>query len=151
MVSYLGGLFLTDFAWAGLDLRFEAAKTNRSAYEHFVYRFGYRFKNEFIGHHVGEDAEDFFIRLSQKFFVDEKPFVIGLQADRERKGLSGEALSFGETSQTKNEVQLDVMHEVSKRFYVTMAYQFEDVNDFQGSSGVDSRNHIVTLQTALRF
>jgi len=151
MVSYLGGVLMTDVGWPGLDIRFEAAKTHRSAYEHFVYRSGYRFKNEFIGHHAGEDAEDFFFRLTQKFFVEEKPFVAGLQLDRERRGISGETLSFGEISQTKNEIQLDLAHEFSKQVELKVAYQFEEINDFQGSSGVDTKNHIVMLKTELCF
>lgn len=150
--STLEGLLITDlFTWRGLDFRFEGAKTDAIAYEHFVYKSGYRFKNEFIGHSLGEDADDIFLRLTQEFFLDEKRFVGGVQFNRERHGLSGAPLSFGQTPRIRNEFQIDLLHEFSKQLEMAMAYQFEDIKNFQGSSGVDSKNHIVTLQTTFRF
>ena len=152
LVSYLGGFLITDlFSWPGFDFRFEGVTTDPLAYEHFVYTSGYRFKNEFIGHHVGEDADDLFFRLTQAFFIQEKRWVAGIQFDRERRGVSGETLSFGRTAQTKNEVQIDLAHEFSKQLEFSVAYQFEDINNFQGSSGVEATNHIVILKTQFHF
>jgi len=152
LVSYLGGFLVTDlFSWAGLDLRAEGVTTHDIAYEHFVYVSGYRYKNDFIGHHIGPDADDIFVRLSKIFFWNEKRFVIGTQFDRERRGVSGDALSFGDVAQTKNEFQVDLQHEVSKRMEFTVAYELEDIDNFQGSTGVDAQNHIVSLRTKFRF
>ena len=150
--SVLGGFLITDlFSLPGLDFRFEGAKTDSIAYEHFVYTSGYRFKNEFIGHHAGADADDIFLRLVKEFSFQERRLIAGAQFDRERSGLSGSPLSFGQTALIKNEFQLDLAHEFTDTLSITVAYQFEDINNFQGSSGVDSHNHIVTLQTRLRF
>ena len=152
LVSYLGGILITNlFTWPGLDFRFEGATLHHQAYEHFIYLSGYRFKEEFLGHHAGPDAEDLFFRLSQRFSFDDKPFVVGIQFDRERHGVSGEPLSFEEVALTKNEVQADLHCDFSKQMGVTLAYQFEDINDFQGSSGINSKNHIVSLETSFRF
>lgn len=151
-VSYLGGCLLTDlFSFQGLDFRFEGATTDPAAYEHFAYLSGYRFKQEFIGHAMGEDAEDIFFRLSKEFFLQDKRFVVGGQFDRERRGVSGAALSFGQVAQTKNEVQIDFTWQLLKSLELKAAYQFEDIDNFQGSTGVDSKNHIVSLQTLFRF
>lgn len=152
LVSYLGGFLIADiFSVPGFDFRFEWAKTHRQAYDHFVYQSGYRFKNEFLGHAIGPDAEDFFLRLSRRFFFMDKPFSAGIQFDRERRGISGKALPFGDPALTKNEIQVDLVHEFSKRLETTLAYQFEDIDNFQGSTGVEARNHIVSLQTMFRF
>ena len=77
--------------------------------------------------------------------------MAGLQFDRERRGVSGEALQFGQSALIKNEVQADLFYEFSERMGLTIAYQFEDINNFQGSSGVDAQNHLVTLQTTFNF
>ncbi len=150
-VSYLAGGYVTDlFSVPGLDLRVEGAKIHKEAYEHFVYLSGYRYKNEFLGHHAGEDAEDLFVRLSQEFTFLEKRFVAGLQFDRERRGVSGQPLSFEESPLTKDEFQIDLFHDFSDRLAIWLAYQLEDISNFQGSV-VDSTNHIVSLKAFLRF
>lgn len=150
--SYVGGFVLSDFlSIPKLDFRFEGAQTDSSAYEHHVYTSGTRFKNEFIGHHIGADADDFFIRMTKAFSFQDRPFVLGAQFDRERQGVSGAALSFGQTPQIKNEIQFDLTHQVTERIEVTVFYQFEDLNNFQGSTGIDSHNHIVFVATRLRL
>ncbi|MFH1857770.1 MAG: capsule assembly Wzi family protein [Candidatus Omnitrophota bacterium] len=152
LVSYLGGFFVADlFSLTGLDFRFEGVTTDPAAYEHYLYTSGYRYKSEFLGHHVGPDADDLFFRLAQTFFVQEKRLVLGVQFDRERRGKSGAPLSFGDVALTKNEVQIDLAYEWSKRVDVAVAYQFEDVNNSSGSSGADSQNHIVAFETQFRF
>ena len=150
--SNLGGVLLTDFfSVPGLDFRFEGAKTDGVAYEHFAHASGYRFKNEFIGHPIGADADDSFFRLTKQFSFQERRLVAGAQFDRERQGVSGSLLSFGQTALIKNEFQIDLRHEVSDHLEVTVAYQFEDIGPFRGSSGVDARNHLVMVGTSFRF
>ncbi len=151
-VSYLGGFLITDlFSWPGLDFRFEGVRVHKNAYEHFVHTSGHRFKNEFLGHHAGPDSDDFFFRLSQVFDVLGKRVVAGFQFDRERRGISGEALQFGQSALAKNEVQVDFLYEFSDKVDLIFAYQFEDVNNFRGSTGIDSHNHIFSLKTVFRF
>ena len=70
--SNLGGFFVTDlFSLPGLDFRLEGAKTDAIAYEHFAYSSGYRYKNEFIGHHAGPDTDDIFVRLTKAFSFED--------------------------------------------------------------------------------
>lgn len=64
------GAFLTDPLWlADVDLRVEWANTGRNErygplwYEHSVYSTGYRYKGRVIGHQIGGDAQDLFVRL----------------------------------------------------------------------------------------
>lgn len=152
MVSYLAGAAIADlFSVPGLDLRAEWAKIHDKAYEHFVHTSGYRFKGEFLGHHAGPDSEELFGRLSKDFSFWEKRFVAGVQAELERRGESGEALSFGEVAQTRKEFQIDLHHEFSEVVEIVLAYQFEDIDNFRGSSGADSNNHIVSAETRLHF
>lgn len=67
--AYQVGGMLRDIFHSPIDLRIEYAinrkKPHQKAtwYEHFIYKSGYRYKGQVIGHHMGSDAQDIFIRL----------------------------------------------------------------------------------------
>ena len=77
--------------------------------------------------------------------------MAGAQFDREPHGISGAPLSFGEVALIKNEIQIDLLHEFSEHLEIGLTYQFEDISNFQGSSGVDSHNHLGMVETVFRF
>ncbi len=54
-------------------------------YNHHVYTSGYTYRREVIGHHMGTDADDIFIRATSA--LSEK-WVAGIDFDKERHGLS---------------------------------------------------------------
>jgi hypothetical protein len=75
-------------------LRIEWANTARSArygpawYRHGVYTSGYTYEGRVIGHHMGPDSRDLFIRVDYRM----PSARIGVEAERERSGIhSGEA------------------------------------------------------------
>ena len=83
--SDLMGIYLPDlFRINDLDLRVEYAVIDAGMYEHFFYLTGYRHKGEFIGHHLGPDSKDFFIRLIKKL---EEEMEVGFELDLHQTGI----------------------------------------------------------------
>lgn len=85
-----GVLVDAPFMLPGVDLRVEWANTARSArygplwYEHGVYQTGYRYKGRVVGHHMGGDSRDLFVKL--RYFAPEGS-VAALEYDHERSGV----------------------------------------------------------------
>ena len=148
-VSRQGGLRVTDlFGLSGLDLQAEVAETNSRAYQHFIYTSGYRFKGEFIGHHIGPDADDIYFRLSKRF---EDNITVGVYFDRERQGRSGTSLPFGAQPKIKNEGGIDLSYHLNDRIMIQAGYELENFDNFRNSTGQEGKNHIVTIMANLRF
>jgi hypothetical protein len=82
----IGGILLQDFLTVGgLDLRAEYARTKQVWYRHGVYTSGYTYKGVILGHHMGGDADDLYLRLSHWL---NKNLQVALDFDQERHGLS---------------------------------------------------------------
>jgi hypothetical protein len=85
------GMQLNDILRTGrTDLRIEYANNHVSGkpnvfYAHSLYRSGYTYKSRIIGHHMGTDTRDLFVRLTHYLTQD---LILGLEFDRESKGLS---------------------------------------------------------------
>ena len=66
--SHLHGLYIADlFRIRDLDFRVEFAQIDPGAYEHFLYRTGYRHKGELLGYHTGPDSRNFYCQLTKRF------------------------------------------------------------------------------------
>lgn len=101
------GTYVDEPFWiANTDLRIEWANTARNErygpvwYTHGVYTSGYRHEGRIIGHHMGTDARDLFVRTQLRF----DDVVIGLEYDLERSGVH----SFSEAK--RRWVALDVAY-----------------------------------------
>lgn len=85
--------FLLDgpFRAEGLDLRMEYANTGLSErygplwYRHSVYTSGYTHRGRVMGHHMGGDSKDLFLRARYHMAAG----TIGIEADFERSGVHG--------------------------------------------------------------
>ncbi len=72
------------------DIRIEWANTARNLryaeawYTHFLYTTGYTYEGDVIGHHMGTDAQDIFVRV-EHHFIDGS--LIGAEADSETSGI----------------------------------------------------------------
>ncbi len=149
IVSRLGGGGVTDlFTLPGVDFRVEWAETDARAYQHYIYTSGYRYKGEFIGHHIGPDADDIYLRLSKRFSDN---ITVGAYFDRERQGRSGNALPFGGVANIKNQGGADLSCRLNDRISVGAAYELEHISNFRSSSGQTATNHIVTVLTKILF
>jgi len=66
-MAYIAGLYLPKTPISErTDLRVEYAKTSDVWYRHHIYHSGYRYHGEIIGHHMGADSEDLFIRVGYR-------------------------------------------------------------------------------------
>ncbi|MBE7414517.1 MAG: hypothetical protein HS130_04485 [Deltaproteobacteria bacterium] len=86
------GMLLDGPFWAeGLDMRVEYANTGLSErygplwYKHGVYTSGYTHRGRVIGHHMGGDSKDLFLRARYHMAAG----IIGLEADFERMNIHG--------------------------------------------------------------
>ncbi|MFH1848161.1 MAG: capsule assembly Wzi family protein [Candidatus Omnitrophota bacterium] len=151
----LMGLFLTNlFRDEGTDFRVEYAKNKPAWYNHGIFNAAgtgtaYTYKGDVIGHHMGGDSDDFFIRISKELPFLSNPFFnsigIGAQLDIERNDLSGS------TGQEKIETGADVLLTTIDRLDILLKYEMEYYRNLNGVSGKTARNHIVSLEGNLRF
>lgn len=137
-----GGVFIPNLLNnKGLDMRIEFAQNDEVWYIHHAHG-SYRYKDSLIGHHMGTDSNDIFIRISKQF-LDE--LIFGLQFSRER---SGRSLAY---IQTKNELRADITLLHTPNSTLSAAYEFEDIDNIENISGNTARNHIFLLEAYKRF
>lgn len=147
--GYLAGLLISDmFKVQNLDLRMEYARTNSAWYTHGIYSTGYRYKGNVLGHHMGGDAEDLFVRLSRDFSGEFGTF--------ERVGLGGqfdyETHSRSATSpERKYEFAIDGTFHLSDTKSVKLLYEYEGYRNFGNVSGEKSRNTIFEVGGNIKF
>ncbi len=85
-----GTYFVEPLFIKNTDLRLEWANTARQSsntlqwYSHLLYKTGYTYEGRSIGHHMGGDAQDFFVRAQYRA---ESGTLIGIEADREKTGV----------------------------------------------------------------
>lgn len=85
------GVYIDEPLWLrNLDLRVEWANTARNRrygprwYTHGVYTSGYTFKGRVIGHHMGGDSRDLFVRAQYHFG---RGGLVALETDEEKSGV----------------------------------------------------------------
>jgi len=136
------GLKLNDILLQGrTDIRVEYANNHISGhpsyfYNHHIYQSGYTYKDRVIGHHMGSDASDFFVRLDH-YLTDE--IILGLEFDREKSLLST-------NRQTIDQLGLDLAFLTSNNWRVKTGYRYESTKN---SSRPD--NHIIHIQLVYEF
>gem|GEM_PF-909690 len=153
--GYLVGIFLTDILRdKGTDLRVEYARDKAGWYEHGIFNAGatataYTYKGEIMGHHMGGDADDIFLRISK-----EAPFLCtpyfdavkaGCQLDFERHGITLAA------PEKLAEVTADIKWSHSDTVALLLKYEFEYYRNAGNISGRTARNHIVLLEGDFKF
>jgi len=93
--AYIAGIYLPRILhFDGVDFRAEYADNHILGspnvwYTHDIYRSGYTYKGEIIGHHMGTDSDDLFMRMEYR--LPEISSSIALSYDKERHNLSGSA------------------------------------------------------------
>lgn len=113
------GAYIDEPLWlANIDIRVEWANTGRNErygptwYKHSIFKSGYTHKGRVIGHHIGADARDLFLRT--QYYTDHGT-VIAVEADREWTGIHrGERLR-------RDWTVLEVSHPLSNGFLTQLA------------------------------
>lgn len=136
-----GVFILNIFKNKGLDIRFEFAQNNDVWYIHHSHG-TYTYKDSLLGHHMGGDADDIFIRMTKQF-LDE--FIFGLQFSRESSGRSKAII------QIKNELRADVTLLHLKDTTLSAGWEFEDIDNLENVSGRTARNKVFLLEVYKRW
>ena len=136
--GYLLGLQLNDILRTGrTDVRFEYTDTHEVFYRHSLYTSGYTYEGRVIGHHVGTDARDMFVRLSH-YLTDR--VLMNLSFDRQTYRLAADAQA------TIDTLGCDLTVFLSRDWEVRTAYRYEEM-----SNARDDENHVFQLRLIRRF
>ncbi|MFH1625182.1 MAG: capsule assembly Wzi family protein [Pseudomonadota bacterium] len=146
--GYVAGVLLEDiFLKEGTNLRIEYANNHVGTasnvwYNHDIYQSGYTYKNSIIGHHMGSDAEDIFIRATS--YLTESS-IIGIDLDIEERGKS---FAFPEKHY---QMGIDLSYNFTDRMEIKGRYGYERVEDFGFADGEKRNYHLVGLEFQVRF
>ena len=141
----LVGLQVNDLFRTGrTDLRIEYARTHVGGfpnifYTHSVYTDGYTYDDRVIGHHMGTDSEDLFLRVAHYLSPD---LVLGIDVDRQRANLSASP------QPTTSQYGLDLLWFARHNWQLRAAYRFQETV----SDGVFlGNNHIFDVSLVYNF
>ncbi len=121
------GVFLDEPLWLkDIDLRVEWANTARNArygptwYTHNIYTTGYRYGGDIIGHHMGTDARDLFLRV--QYHAKEKA-AFGIEGDWERSGIHSGVVT------EKRWAGVDVLYYPANRVTLQGGVGYEEIKE----------------------
>ncbi len=146
-----GAKFYDIFKTGKTDLTIEYANNHVSGkpnvfYNHSIYQTGYTYKDRIIGHYMGTDSKDLFIRLTHYLSSD---LILGLQYDKQVSNLSSSP------NPTLTRYQADVMFFTQGSWQIQAGYRREDAD---GGSPLDNPvpimfadNDIVFVQVTYDF
>lgn len=124
------GAFVDAPLWLdGVDLRVEWANTARNErygptwYTHSVYRSGYTHEGRVIGHHVGGDSRDLFVRA--RYHAGDG-VTFGVETDLEWSGIHGSELP------VRERVAADVTYRPADMVTIEGGVGYEDIDDTDG-------------------
>ena len=142
----LFGMQLNDILHTGrTDLRIEYAHNRipgkpNAFYSHAIYQSGYTYKGRIIGHHMGTDAHDLFVRLTHYLTKD---LILGLECNREVDNLSARP------HQTTDKLGVDLTSFISSNWQWRAGYRYENADNSRPDDKDD--NHIFYLQFIYDF
>jgi hypothetical protein len=138
------GLYVPDlFLSARSDLRVEYARLSSTWYTHGIYSSGFTLDGRVLGHHVGRDAEDLFVRTTRWLTPD---WYLGLEGEYRRRGIALQA-----TRERTIAFGLDTSYGWSDRSSVLAGYRLSlvDNRDFQARDV--EFDHLVRLEFTYHF
>lgn len=161
--AVLGGIYIPQlFAGDTTDLRLEYADTDLDRrrtgmsddwYNSATFRSGMRYKGFPLGHWIGSNGIDYFLRTTRHMKDD---LQLGLNLDYSERGKGNPAY------EKKREAAVDLTWWISKQFQLTMAYTYQHIenpgqitriNPFQETfqSGLVSNNNFIWTNFAFEF
>jgi hypothetical protein len=113
-------------------------------YNHGVYRSGYTYKGEIIGHHMGTDSRDLFFEAGYVM-----PYMNNAKAsvsyNREEHNLSDDV------HETKDELSLSVEATGVKNIFLETEYNYGRIANFEQTEGEEKRINIFMLNIIYWF
>lgn len=163
--AVLGGIYIPQlFPGDSMDLRFEYADTDLARrktgdahsagwYNNATYRSGMRYRGFPLGHWMGTDATDYFLRVTRHMSDD---VVVGINLDYSQRGMSLPQ------HEKKREVAADVNWWLTSQVQLTVGYTYQhiqnpgqitDLNPFVETfaSGVLSENSFFWTNLSWQF
>lgn len=164
-VGFLTGIYVPQLLKGStMDLRIEYANTAEAAsseqvstpriwYNNGVYVSGMRHRGFPLGHHMGTDAKDFFVRTT-RYLTDD--IQLGVNFNLQRRDL------LGPSPEKKTETALDLNWWLSSQMQLTLGYTYQriqnpgqitSINPFVETfaSSVTSTNHFLWTNLAVEF
>ena len=130
----LGDLFRTGRT----DLRVEYAANSGLFYVHHIYTDGYTYKRRIIGHAMGTDAQDLFVRVTHYLSPD---LALGIDFDQQ------EGNSAGSTRPVTRRYGADLSWFAPHNWEVRTAYRYEQA----GADSASNNNHILDFGLVYNF
>jgi len=128
--AVLGGIYIPQlFPGDSTDLRFEYADTDLSRrrtgianvwYDNFLYRSGMRYRGFPLGHWMGADATDYFLRATRHMTDD---LVVGINLDYSQRGMSLPQ------HEKKREAAADVTWWLTNKMHLTVGYTYQHIQN----------------------
>ncbi len=147
LAGIIGAFFTDIFKVPGLDGKIEYARFESGWYQHFRYTSGYTHRGNIIGHHVGENADDFAISGIAHFPNEAK--LTGT-ISHQRRGLNSALI------ETTDEIRLEFSLINGLKQYnienidISISYEFERINNYQNTSK-SVRNHFLGVEVSRKF
>lgn len=147
--GFVAGVLISDLLnIQNLDFRTEYARDDAAWYVHGIYTTGYKYKGNIIGHHMGGDAQDLFMRISKSFSENQQyfeSFILGGQFDYEQHGRS---MAYPED---KYEAAIDSSFYLSSAKIIRLMYKRQEYKNFENVSGSKTSNNIFEAEASIRF
>ena len=137
--GYVAGIKFGDIFLTGrTDLILEYADNVVSGipglwYGHHVYRTGYRFEGEIMGHHMGGDARDYLVRLEHYLSPD---LILGLDYNSQERNVQAAI------REDRDRFDLDLTYQGYNGVLVRAGYRFEAIDNLGQVKGNDQENNI---------
>ena len=151
-IGWLVGVYvprLTDDGRSDLRLEFahnahRVDSTPGFWYGNGQFKSGYTYEGMILGHHMGGDAVDVFVRTTRYIRND---LVLGLDYDHMTRGITLNEI----TNEHVNQFGADLTYEVRDDLSITARYGFETVDNWNLVRGENRQNHLLMTGIKLDF
>ena len=146
--GYVAGLKFSDLLLTGrTDLILEYADNAISGrpglwYSHGTYQTGYRYEGEIMGHNMGGDARDYFLRLDHCLSPD---LSLGLDYNGQQRGVEAD------TQEDRDRIDLDLTYQGLDGLLLRAGYRYEAIDNLGQVQGEDETNNILWLSLDYSF
>jgi len=146
--GYVAGLKFADILLTGrTDVIVEYADNVISGrpglwYNHTPYETGYRYEGKIMGHNMGSDARDYFLRLEHCLSPD---LSLGLDYNGQERGVEADV------QEDRDRIDLDLTYHGLDGLLVRAGYRYEAIDNLGQVQGDDETNNILWLSLDYSF
>lgn len=147
--AYLGGVYLPRlYVFERVSLRAEYADTTVKGfnsdkavwYTHHIYKSGYTYKGKIIGHHIGNDAKDLFVKID--YYLHEGRGRVYVSYDKEKHDVRAAQ------EKTITEVSAGIIYNIKDNLSIEAGYSIAKLDNYKVE---DDRTNIFTVGVTYTF